>query len=81
MALSPIEQNYNFLNLTGRTRGVQAPMYTPQPIPVGGNGSESGMPSGRAVDRAPKAEMVQYNEYLPAQAGRDAGFSTKFLIA
>ena len=81
MGLAPIEQNYNFLNLTGRTRGVQAPVYTPQVQPVGGQGPESGMPSGRAIDRAPKAEMVQYNEYLPAQAGYERGVSTKFLMA
>lgn len=79
--LLPIEQNYNFLNLTGRTRGVQAPVYTPQVQPAGGQGSEGGAAVGRAVDRAPKAQMVQYSEYLPAQAGRDAGYSTKFLIA
>jgi len=80
MGLSSIESNYNFLNLTGGTRGVQGVGYTPYVTTTSGGESEGGAPS-RAVDRLPKAQMVTYKENLPAQAGYEAGFSTKTLIA
>ena len=81
MALNPIEQNYNFLNLTGKSRGVSGVGYHPYVQPTGGEpaGQEGGLPKGRAVDNAPRAEMVNYSEYLPAQAGY-RGYSTKFII-
>lgn len=79
--ISPIEQNYSFLNLTGKTRGVGG-ISTYRPYEGGGvTGREAGASYTRAVDNLPKAQMTSYQEYLPAQAGYDAGFSTKTLIA
>lgn len=75
MALSPIEQNYNFLNLTGKSRGVGAvSTYQPYDPGVAGTGQSQGV-SGRAVDRLPKAEFVNYDENIPSQAGYGAGIS------
>ena len=37
-------------------------------------------PPKRAVDNLPKAQMIAYNEDLPAQAGRERGVSTWSLI-
>lgn len=58
------------------------------PVETGGGvpgveyaGSGASTLVGRAVDRAPKAEMVNFNEYLPAQAGYESGISTRFLMA
>lgn len=79
MGLSPID--YNFLNLTGSTRGIGAIGGQPHVAgtSTGGNSQEPSIT--RAIDRLPKCEMVSYEEYLPSQAGREAGFSTKTLIA
>ena len=49
--------------------------------PFAGGGTEGGAISGRAVDNAPRAQMVNYTENLRAQGGYDSGVSTKFLIA
>ena len=77
----PIEQNLNFLNLTGRTRGVGAidtnKSYKGGPVAVGDNNTYT----GRAVERFERGQMVYYPEYIPAQAGRKEGISTQTLWA
>lgn len=81
MGLSLIEQNYNFLQLTGDTRHVGA-IGSPQPY-VGGTSTGIGGQDApaRAVERLPKGEMVAFEENIPPQAGRERGISTGTLIA
>ncbi len=81
MGLTPIEQNYNFLDLTRGTRGIGA-VGTYRPYEggaVAGGGGEAA--PARAVDRLPKAQMVSYEENLAPQAGYERGLSTKTLWA
>lgn len=78
MGLLPIEQNYNFLGLTGGARrigGVQQPVTW-----AAGGGEATPEFSGRAVDKLPKnGQFVNFTENLAAQAGYDRGISTKTL--
>lgn len=76
--LPPIE--HNFLGLTGGAKGIQGINRTPVQY-TGGLGAESGAVSGRALDKAPKAQKFDYQEYLPAQAGYENGQSKWSLIA
>lgn len=81
MNINAIESNYNFLNLTGKSRGVGA-VGTYQPYVGGGvTGGETETTSARAVDRLPRAQMLAFDENLPAQAGYPAGISTRTLWA
>lgn len=81
MGLNAIENNYNFLNLTGRSRGVGAVgTYQPYQGGVVAGGEIESTPA-RAVDRLPKGQMLDFQENLSAQAGYKAGISTKTLWA
>ncbi len=81
MAIPGIEQNYNFLNLTGGARGVGA-VGPHRPYEGGGVTATGAEPApSRAVDNLPKAQMVAYHENIPAQAGYAAGISEKTLWA
>lgn len=69
----------NFLSLTGNNR-IGAVSFTPQEWTGGGViDTASNVPS-RAVDKLPKAQKVNYEEYLPGQAGYSRGTSTWSLI-
>lgn len=68
----------SFLSLTGNTR-IGAIGFTPQEHTGGVIETSSNVPS-RAVDKLPKAQKVNYEEYLPGQAGYSRGTSTWSLI-
>ena len=82
-ALTALEQNYpygSFGSLTGG-RKVAGAKFTPQEyVGVGVIDTTATNAPSRAIDNAPRLEKLQYNEYLPAQAGRKAGVSTLSII-
>ena len=62
----------NFLNLTGRSKGIQGvtPYSTPANAQIGGGSEEAAVTSGRALDRAPRGVGFSYEEYTNVGAGR-----------
>ena len=82
--MDPLQKiNYSnapLLGITGNSKGIQGVSFTPQEWTGGGViDTASNVPS-RAVDKLPKAQKVNYEEYLPGQAGYSRGTSTWSLI-
>ena len=60
-----------FLNLTGRSKGVTGvtPYSNPINVTTGGGYEEGGAVPSRALDRAPRGQGFEYNEYSNIGAG------------
>ena len=69
----------NLLSLTAINR-IGAVSFTPQEWTGGGVIYTASNEPSRAVDKLPKAQKVNYEEYLPAQAGHSSGTSNWSLI-